>query len=142
MLTGRAAFEEHDLGLLLQHVARGEFQPPRAIVHDVPRPLNAICLKAMAVRQEDRYVTPRALVDDLEHWLADEPVTAYRESLGERVGRWTRRHRAWTQAGATAVVTIAAVAIVASVLISRSWHAQAQATSRSSRGKFKRPATR
>ena len=134
VLTGKAAFEQHDLGLLLQHVARGEFPPPRAIVRDVPRPLDAICLKAMAVRQEERYATPRALVDDLEHWLADEPVTAYRETLGERAGRWTRRHRAWTQAGATAVVTVAAVAIVASVLISRSWRNEAQAHREAAQG--------
>jgi len=33
-------------------------------------------LKAMATRPEDRYASPRALANDLEHWFADEPVTA------------------------------------------------------------------
>ena len=41
----------------------------------VPPALEAICLKAMAL--DRRTATPRpALADDIEHWLADEPVTA------------------------------------------------------------------
>ena len=35
----------------------------------------------------------RALADDLEHWLADEPVAVYREPLTTRLTRWGRRHR-------------------------------------------------
>ena len=31
---------------------------------------------------EDRYATPLELADDVEHWLADEPVTAYAEPRG------------------------------------------------------------
>jgi hypothetical protein len=33
----------------------------------------------MATHPEDRYPTPRALADDLERWMADEPVAAWRE---------------------------------------------------------------
>jgi tetratricopeptide (TPR) repeat protein len=32
------------------------------------------------------------LAADVEHWLADEPVTALRESLGPRLARWGRKH--------------------------------------------------
>src|SRR5262249_28105837 len=53
----------------------------------------AICLKAMAARPEERYPTPRELAEDLEHWLADEPVRAYREPLAARALRWARRHK-------------------------------------------------
>ena len=28
----------------------------------------------MALKPEDRYPSPRALAEDIEHWLADEPV--------------------------------------------------------------------
>jgi hypothetical protein len=42
----------------------------------VPRPLEAICLKAMALQPQDRYETALDLADDVERWLADEPVTA------------------------------------------------------------------
>ena len=36
----------------------------------------------MALKPEDRYASPRALADDVERWMADEPVTAWREPLG------------------------------------------------------------
>ena len=36
----------------------------------------------MALRPEDRYESPRALADDVERWMADEPVSAYSEPWG------------------------------------------------------------
>jgi tetratricopeptide (TPR) repeat protein len=59
----------------------------------VPAALEAVCLKAMALRPEDRYATVLELAADVEHWLADEPLAAHREPLPARLGRWTRRHR-------------------------------------------------
>jgi serine/threonine protein kinase len=134
VLTGRAAFEDSDLGLTLRKVERGEFPRPREINKDLSPPLEAICLKAMSLVQADRYPTPRSLADDLEHWLADEPVAAYREPAGERLARWTRRNRAWAQAIAAAVLLVAIVAVAASVLIARSWREEAAAREEADRG--------
>ena len=134
VLTGRAAFEDSDLGLTLRKVERGEFPRPREINKELSPPLEAICLKAMSLIQADRYPTPRALADDLEHWLADEPVAAYREPAGERLARWTRRNRAWAQAIAAAVLLVAIVAVAASVLITRSWREEAAAREEADRG--------
>ena len=47
----------------------------------------------MAIEPEDRYDSARALADDVTRWLDDEPVTAYREPVSVRAGRWMRRHR-------------------------------------------------
>src|SRR5439155_4250770 len=52
VLTGRLAFEDRDIGVVLQKVIRGEFPPPRQLNRDVPKPLEAICLKAMALKPE------------------------------------------------------------------------------------------
>ena len=60
---------------------KGEFAPPRQLDPSIDRALEAVCLKAMALEPEDRYATPRALADDIERWMADEPVTAWREPL-------------------------------------------------------------
>jgi serine/threonine protein kinase len=79
LLTGRAPVETDDLGAVLQAVQRGEFPPPRRLDSSIDRALEAVCLKAMAVRPEGRYASPRTLAEDLERWLADEPVSAYRE---------------------------------------------------------------
>src|SRR5205823_2236305 len=80
LLTGQAPFPDpRDVGEgeVLNKVQRGEFPAPRKIKAGTPPVLEAICLKAMALRPEDRYATPRALAEDIEHWLGDEPVSAY-----------------------------------------------------------------
>ena len=59
----------------------------------IPRPLDAIVLKAMAHEPRDRYASATALAEDIEHWLADEPVTAWHEPLPIRARRSMRRHR-------------------------------------------------
>ena len=78
----------------------------------VPAALEAVCLKAMALKPEDRYASPRALAEEIEHWLADEPVSAYREPLAVRLTRWGRRHR--TAAVGIGVLLVTAVAALAS----------------------------
>ncbi len=47
----------------------------------------------MATVPEDRYKTPRALADDLDRWMADEPVTAWKEPRTRTLIRWLTRHR-------------------------------------------------
>ena len=54
--------------------------------------LEAVCLKAMALRPADRYASALDLAEDVERWLADEPVTAWREPAGVRLRRWVRKH--------------------------------------------------
>ena len=107
MLTNHAPFEGNDVGAVLQKVQRGDFPPPRKLDAMIDRPLEAICLKAMALKPENRYATPRALTDDIEHWLADEPVTAYRDPLLARISRAARRHR--VAAAAVSALLLAAV---------------------------------
>src|SRR5262249_30247577 len=55
--------------------------------------------------------------DDIEHWLADEPVSAYRDPWTERLSRWQRRHRSWVRAGLAAL----AVVIAAAFLVYAAW---------------------
>jgi serine/threonine-protein kinase len=112
LLTGRAPFNDPDLAELLRKVEHGDFPPPRKLKGWVDPALEAICLKAMATDPDERYRTPRALADDVEHWLADEPVTAWREPVSRQLKRWGRRHRLLvTSLGVTLIVAVAALAI-------------------------------
>ncbi len=55
----------------------------------------------------------------MEHWLADEPVSAWREPLRRRLRRWGRRHRLLvTGLAATLIVAVAALA-AGNVLVAR-----------------------
>ena len=93
---------------MLRAVEEGKFPPPREHAPSTDRALEAVCLKAMALTPEDRYASSKALADDVERWMADEPVTAWREPLSRRARRWAKRNR-------TAVAT-AAVALLAGVV--------------------------
>ena len=104
LLTGRPPFGGDDLGLVLRQVRGGEFPSPRTLDPAVDRALEAVCLKAMALRPEDRYGSCRALAEDIERWMADEPVTAWREPFSRRARRWMQRNRTAVAAGVVALV--------------------------------------
>src|SRR5205814_1868765 len=69
-----------------------------------PRALEEVCLKALAKRPECRYGSAQALADEVRHFLADEPVSAWREPLTWRARRWLGRHRTLVTAAAAAVL--------------------------------------
>jgi serine/threonine-protein kinase len=110
LLTGKPPFEGEDPGAILRRVQRGDFPPPRALDPAIDRALEAVCLKAMATRPEDRYASCKALAEDVERWMADEPVSAYSEPWAVRLGRWARRHRPLV-AGTAALLLTATVAL-------------------------------
>lgn len=105
VLTGRPPFMDGDMASLLRRVQNGDFPRPCEVVANVPAALQAVCLKAMARRSTDRYASPRALADDLERFLADEPVVAFAEPVSVRVRRWVRKH----QTLATTAITLVMV---------------------------------
>ncbi|MGC4007399.1 MAG: serine/threonine-protein kinase [Pirellulales bacterium] len=117
LLTGRPAIAGKTVSEVLKKVRLGDVVPAHKRVAGVPAALGAICAKAMSIAPTDRYASPRALADDLEHWLADEPIGVHRETLLERLTRWARRHKAWAQAGTAALAAIMVVLGVSIVLI-------------------------
>ncbi len=103
VLTGMAPFAG-DVGEALQAVQKGEFRRPRLLDQMIDRGLEAVCLKSMALEAGDRYATPKALSDDLERWMADEPVSAWHEPLLRRARRWGWRNRTVVAAAAVALL--------------------------------------
>jgi serine/threonine-protein kinase len=114
LLTNQLAFQGRDI---VDKVKRGDFLPPRRWKGDIPPALEVICLKAMALNPADRYASASALADDVEHWLADEPVAAYREPWRVRLGRWARRHKPLV-AGTTALLVAAVLSLTIIVVLS------------------------
>ncbi len=93
----------------------GQDAPPFELgsVRGVPRDLLAIIQKAMSPARDDRYADARALAEDLNRFLARQPVLAHRYSIVERVGRWVQRNRALALATATVLVLAAVGAALA-----------------------------
>ena len=60
---------------------------------EAPRSLRAIVARAMADDPAMRYENARELGDDILRFLDGEPVSAYRENVFERAGRWLGRNR-------------------------------------------------
>ncbi len=104
LLTGEHAFKGSTTAELAASVERGVSVTPRRVSRWVPRQLEAVCLRALSTRPEDRYATTLELVNDLEAWLADRPVSAMPDPWSTQAWRWVNRHR-------TLVVTLTAVLI-------------------------------
>lgn len=106
-----------DVGLTLQKVQRGQIKPPAEVAADVPRPLEAICLKALSTQMADRYASSKELAADVERWLADESVSALADGVLVKARRVLRRHPAWTAGSAAAILFITAGLLIFSTVV-------------------------
>jgi serine/threonine protein kinase len=118
LLTGQAPIQEPDTGRVLERVQKGDFPRPRQIKPEVNAALEAVCLKAMALRPQDRYASPRVLADDLEHWLAGEPISAWPEPWTVKTARWVSRHRTLVSGAAAALLVGLVSLLIATGLLS------------------------
>lgn len=117
LLTGQAPFSGDDAGAVLRQVIQGDFGSPRSLQPSLPRPLEAICRKAMAREPDARYETALELAEDIERWLGDRRVTAHQETLVERGGRFLRTHRTWVRAAAVVLLILSIGSLIAAVWI-------------------------
>jgi tetratricopeptide (TPR) repeat protein/tRNA A-37 threonylcarbamoyl transferase component Bud32 len=120
LLTGRPPFAE---GLMDRLANQDDFPRPRQVKRDIPPALEAICLKAMQAKARDRYATALALAQDIEHWLADEPVAAWPDPVRVKARRWMRRHKPLVSGVAAALVVIL-IGLSASLMWYRDQEAQ------------------
>ena len=116
ILSGRAPFSGSDTTAVLRRVIHENPPRPRAIVGDAPPALEAVSIRALAKNPLDRYPSAKELAGDIERWLADEPVSSYREPLLTRAARWVRRHRALVGAAVTALIVAVAGLLAVAVV--------------------------
>jgi WD40 repeat protein len=121
LLTGRPPFQaDTQLDTLLQ-VLEKEPIPPRTIQPRVDRDLETICLKCLDKDPARRYGSAEALAEDLERWLAGEPIQARPASAWERALKWARRRPA-----AAALVVVSVLAATALLVMGVVMQAQLQ----------------
>jgi len=107
MLAGCAPYEgATDVEVLRQSI-EGHLKYPRHIRPDIPRDLEAICLKAMDRNPAGRYRTAIDLADDLRRFLEGKPTLARPLKWTGRAVKWLRRNDQVVALGV--VTTIAAI---------------------------------
>ncbi len=75
LLTGKPPFEANNVVDLLMKVLDDEPVVPREINPNVPRDLEAICLKCMSKQPESRYESAAALAEDLRRFQDGETIS-------------------------------------------------------------------
>jgi WD40 repeat protein/tRNA A-37 threonylcarbamoyl transferase component Bud32 len=103
MLTGELPFRG-TTRMLLHQVLHDEPRPPGKLNDRIPRDLETICLKAMAKERHRRYGTAAELADDLQRFLAGQPILARPVGALERAIRRAKQRPAI--AGLTALVIL------------------------------------
>lgn len=102
---------------------------PRELNGKVPRELDAICLKATAFDSQDRYASAEQLAQDLERYLADEPIDVLTDSWIRKVGRWGRKHPRMVSAVATTVLVATVSLAVGSYVLGHNYRLLAKTNS-------------
>src|SRR5256884_473057 len=118
LLTGRLPFDLANRTPSEAETAVAEQRPERpsaaAKEKSVSRrawaDLDVLCLTAMHIEPQRRYRTVEALIRDVDHYLAGEPLEARPDTFGYRIGKFVRRN--WQPVSAAAASLLVVVSLV------------------------------
>jgi len=128
------AIDVYAIGAILYHLLTGDIPyaagtrsaddvlralragPPRALPHDVPPELRAICERAMARDPARRYAGMVELADDLRAFLEVRTVRAYATGRFAELRKWIARNHTLTAVCGAFVLALAASAIAVTSL--------------------------
>ncbi|MEL7497805.1 MAG: WD40 repeat domain-containing serine/threonine protein kinase [Planctomycetota bacterium] len=115
MITGQPPFEADNLLAAIQSVIEKDPVPPSRINPDVPRDLEAICLKCLEKHPSNRYPSVFELGVDLNRFLDGQPVVARPVSNLEYLRRWIARNP--LLATASSLAALATLALIVGMII-------------------------
>jgi hypothetical protein len=101
LLTSRLPFHGDSLSAQVHSLREQDPVLPRRIDSGIPGDLQSICLKALEKDPRDRYASAREMADDLQRFLAGEPVlavpAAYARLMTGKIDQHVRELAGWTQ---------------------------------------------
>jgi len=112
-LTLQRPFEGDTVAQVLTKILFQDPRDPREIRSLCPRDLAVICMKMLEKVPVQRYPTMRAVADELERFLRNEPIRARPPGMIGRAVKWSRRHPVLAVSGA---IVCASLCIVSGLL--------------------------
>jgi serine/threonine-protein kinase len=113
-LTGRPPFKGVTLVETLEQVQSQPVKPPRLVVNATPLDLDAICLKCLEKEPVNRYNTAGQLAEDLERFIAGQPVSVRPRSAAGRSAAWLSRN--WIAAVIFVLLAVYAITVTCIVM--------------------------
>jgi len=91
ILTSRKPIVGQSLKLVLKKTREGRIKSPSELLKNVPKSLEAVCMKALRTNPDDRYQTVKELVDDVQAYTrgfaTDAEDAGYKEQFGHFIQR-------------------------------------------------------
>ena len=121
LLTGRLPYdlEPWNLPKAAATICAEPPRRPSTILAGLRGDLETILLKCLEKEPPQRYQTVSALADDLDHYLADEPILARPPSFSYQLRKLVRRHRLPFALAGTVVTLVLAFGVTAAFLAVR-----------------------
>ena len=119
LMTGARLYRSTTPYALEQEILAGDLRRPsdaasdRRRAHELRGDLDAIILNALKGQPEERYASAAALADDIERYLAGQPVEARPYSFSYRLRKFAARHRLTVGAAVSIVLALGTGAGVA-----------------------------
>jgi serine/threonine-protein kinase len=108
LLAGRPPFDGDSVMTVVLAVLNDEPTRVRSLAPQVPQDLETIVAKCLNKDRVERYDSARALADDLDRYVAGEPILGRTEGLARRLRRQAKKHRALV---VTAVLALGAASV-------------------------------
>ena len=120
------ASDVYGLGASLYNIVTGQTRPESHDDKDLHqlvnvalelRPLISIASVAMSYDPTDRFKSPKDFAENIERFLANEPIECHNETFLEKLERQTRRHSNLVRTVAIAAVVVAVLAVSSAIWI-------------------------
>ncbi len=119
ILTGQTPYSGSTVREFLKKVTEFAPRPVRELEPNAPPELAAVCAKAMARAQEERYPSAKELTAEIEKYLAGGLVSAYEYRFSELLKRFIRRHRTLLSTSAVAAAALLALGVYSYIRVTQ-----------------------
>ncbi len=96
ILTGKKPHKADTPINTLMSILTDEAVPPikrKNTLYEIPKELNAICMKALSKDPKYRYRHVKEFLDDIQAYINHEPVSVYQDNTWEKIAKWGKRNK-------------------------------------------------